>query len=100
VNEKNTNFVDEIAEETQHLREKAEQLKSITDIFVLDDKDQTVIDPVKYDNPKTFFMHQKERRVSAPVNRSLAKDLIRKPLIREIQSDLLAKDMDEDFEEY
>jgi len=45
-------------------------------------------------------MNQKERRVSAPVNRSLAKDLIRKPPIREIQSDLLAKDMDEGFEEY
>ncbi len=44
-------------------------------------------------------MNQKERRVSAPVNRPLAKDLIRKPPI-EIQSDLLAKDMDEGFEEY
>ncbi len=100
VNEKNAYFVDEIAEETQHLREKAEQLKNITDIFVLGNKDRTFPNMVKHESPKTSFMTQKERRVSAPVNHPLEKDLIRKPQIREVQSDLLAKDLDEGFEEY
>ncbi|NOR53636.1 MAG: PAS domain-containing protein [Candidatus Aminicenantes bacterium] len=84
VNEKNAYFVDEIAQETQKLTEKAEQLHNITGVFILGDKEEI----------------KKDRRESKTIAVPLQEDLLSKPPADDINDDLLEKEFEEGFEEF
>ncbi len=99
VNEKNVYFVDEIAQETQKLTEKAEQLHNITGLFILGDKEEIKKEEALKAN---FFKSPglKDRRESKTVAVPLQEDLLSKPPADDINDDLLEKEFEEGFEEF
>ncbi|MBW2737633.1 MAG: PAS domain-containing protein [Deltaproteobacteria bacterium] len=99
VNEKNVYFVDEIAQETQKLTEKAEQLHNITGLFILGDKEEIKKEEALKAN---FFKSPglKDRRESKTVAVPLQEDLLSKPPADDINDDLLEKEFEKGFEEF
>ncbi|MDD2388439.1 MAG: methyl-accepting chemotaxis protein [Desulfobacterales bacterium] len=102
VNEQNAVFVDEIARETQKLKEKSEQLKNITEIFNLGETNQPdELDDSGYtDTRNAFSFSGKEKRSPIPFGDSLQKNIIHKSNIDHLKNDLLEDDFEEEFEEY
>ena len=97
VNEKNASFVDELAQETQKLKEKSRQLQEITSVFVLGAKD--VFEPERTEKPAVADP-RRERRRAKPVNRALREDLVRKSDMEDMPDDILEKEFEEGFEEF
>jgi len=99
VNEKNAYFVDEIAQETQKLTEKAEQLHNIAGVFILGDKEEI---KKEEDSKADFFKSPdlKDRRESKTIATPMPEDLLSKPPVDDIDEDLLEKEFEEGFEEF
>jgi methyl-accepting chemotaxis protein len=106
VNEKNSSFVDELAQETQKLKEKARQLQEITSVFILGTKELQERPPAPpeeaelEDVPAPPF---KERRRAEPLARTLRDDLMHKAdktSIEDVSEDPIGKDFEEGFEEF
>jgi len=104
VNEQNAFFVDEIAQETQKLREKSEQLKNITEIFILGDDDQTHLpessEALEPSAPNAFEFSENDRRSKKRASGSLQTNIVHKSHIDHSNQDLLEEDFEEEFEEY
>lgn len=99
VNEKNASFVDELAQETAKLKEKARQLQDITSVFILGAKD--TFEPERAEKPSEASSQVKrERRKAKPVNRALREDLVHKSAMEDLPDDVLDKEFEEGFEEF
>jgi PAS domain S-box-containing protein len=99
VNEKNAYFVDEIAQETQKLTEKAEQLHNITGVFILGNKEEIK----EEEHLKADFFKSpglKNRREAKTIDVPLEADLLSKPPVDDIDDDLLEKEFEKGFEEF
>ncbi|MFP4474403.1 MAG: methyl-accepting chemotaxis protein [Desulfatibacillaceae bacterium] len=112
VNEKNASFVDELAQETQKLKDKARQLQEITDVFILGSKDVRKAEEFErqqaedagpdfdLEEEEEFFPKRDRRSASAATRRALKDDLVHKGSLEEMSDDLLEKEFDEGFEEF
>ncbi len=111
VNEKNASFVDELAQETQKLKEKARNLQELTAVFVLGTEDimqrqmelpeDDFIGPDDLPPPPSRSTYGSgERRRAAPTSRALRDDLVTRPAMEEMNDDLLEQEFEEGFEEF
>ncbi|MBI5845585.1 MAG: PAS domain-containing protein [Deltaproteobacteria bacterium] len=99
VNEKNASFVDELAQETNKLKEKARQLQEITSVFILGAKDS--FEPERAAKaPDSEASVKRDRRKTKPVNRALREDLVHKSAMEDLPDDVLDKEFEEGFEEF
>lgn len=99
VNEKNASFVDELAQETNKLKEKARQLQEITSVFILGATE--AFEPEHAEKAaEQESAGKKERRKARPTTRALRDDLVHKSALEDMPDDVLDKEFEEGFEEF